>query len=90
MKKGKQKEKYIAHVKTGEFYEYYSKQYFKAHDPVRNRVIIDRTSPYYLDKFLYNKIIKSFNLKIKIGGSHMPKYVVAYHGKKKPECTEEG
>lgn len=60
-KRGKQKEKYKAHVKSAEFYEYYSKEYFKKFNSVRNRVLIDRENIFYVDYSTYCKVIDAFN-----------------------------
>jgi hypothetical protein len=60
-KKGKQKEKYKAHVKSAEFYEFYSSEYFKKHNPTRNRVLIDRDNIFYVDYSAYCKVLDTFN-----------------------------
>lgn len=60
-RKGKQKEKHKAHIKSANFYEFYSSQYFKKHDSKRNRVIIDRTNIFYVDYSKYCKVIDMFN-----------------------------
>lgn len=60
-KKGKQKEKYKAHVKSMDFYKFYSEMYFKGYDSKRNRVLIDRDNAFYVDYSTYCKVIDQFN-----------------------------
>ena len=61
-KKGKQTEKYKAHIKSAEFYEFYSREYFKKHELKRNRLIIDRTSSFYVSFSEYCKVLDAFNM----------------------------
>lgn len=60
-KLGKQKEKYVAHIKSKNFYEYFASMFFKGHDAKRNRVLIDYDAPFYMDYVTYNKVIRRFN-----------------------------
>jgi len=60
-RRGKQKEKYTAHIKSSEFYQYYSLMHFKGYEEKRNRVIIDRNSSFYVSFSDYCKVIDSCN-----------------------------
>jgi len=64
-KKGKQQEKYKAHIKSADFYQFYSVMHFKGHDKKRNRILIDRKSTFYVDYSKYCKILDSFNSKLR-------------------------
>lgn len=64
-KKGKQQEKYKAHVKSADFYQFYSLMHFKGYCSKRNRTIIDRSSSFYVDYSTYCKVIDSFNRKLR-------------------------
>tara|TARA_R100001463_G_scaffold42850_4_gene89602 strand:+ start:7685 stop:8251 length:567 start_codon:yes stop_codon:yes gene_type:complete len=64
-RKGKQSEKYKAHIKSAEFYHHYSIMHFKGHDKKRNRVLIDRDSAFYVDYSTYCKVIDSFNKQLR-------------------------
>lgn len=64
-KQGKQTEKYKAHVKSAEFYDFYSREYFKKYEERRNRLIIDRTSSFFLTYSDYCKVIDTFNKKLR-------------------------
>jgi hypothetical protein len=64
-KRGKQKEKYVAHIKSADFYQFYSCEYFKKYEERRNRLIIDRTSSFYVNYSDYCKIIDTFNQKLR-------------------------
>lgn len=64
-RRGKQKEKHKAHVKSSEFYEHYSLSYFKKHEERRNRLIINRDTPFYVDYSTYCKVIDMFNKKLR-------------------------
>lgn len=63
--KGKQTEKHKAHIKTKDFYDHYAGLHFKGHEEKRNRVIIDRSSPFYVDSKTYGSILEDFNLMIR-------------------------
>jgi len=68
-KKGKQKEKYVAHIKSKDFFDYYAKKYFKDFTNEKGEEIkrakIDRDTPYYVEYDLYCKVISAFNLEIR-------------------------
>lgn len=64
-RKGKQQEKYKAHIKSENFYDFYSIMHFKAKCPKKNRVIIDRSSQFFITYSKYCKIIDEFNLAIR-------------------------
>ena len=60
-RRGKQTEKYTAHIKSAEFYQFYSIMHFKGHDAKRNRVLIDKNSKFYVTYSQYCKVIDSCN-----------------------------
>lgn len=64
-KRGKQTEKNKAHVKSLDFYRFYSIMHFKGYNEERKRVLIDRDSPYYVDYSTYNKILSDFNIALR-------------------------
>lgn len=64
-KKGKQTEKHKAHIKSLDFYKFYSIMHFKEYNEKRKRVLIDKASPYYIDYSKYCKILSSFNITLR-------------------------
>lgn len=58
-KKGKQPEKYKAHIKTGDFYKYYANATFRIKEG--NRIKIYRNSKYYVSRSKFTNIISDFN-----------------------------
>jgi len=64
-RKGKQKEKFKAHIKSAEFYEYYSVMHFKNKPEGRLRGIIHRDSPFCISYSKYCTTLDSINKKLR-------------------------
>lgn len=64
-RRGKQQEKYKAHIKSEDFYKFYSAMHFKGFDEKKGRVLIDRSSSFYVDYSKFCKVIDAFNLKLR-------------------------
>lgn len=62
-RRGKQKERFFAHIKTANFYKYYSDLHFREYEG--KKVIIDRESKYYVDYSTFSTVLDLFNLKIR-------------------------
>lgn len=63
MKKGKQKEKYFAHIKTAEFYKFFGDLHFREYEG--KKIIIDRDSKYYIDYNTFSLVLDLFNSKLR-------------------------
>jgi len=55
--KGKQKQNYISHIVSADYYKYYKSQYMK-----NKGKLISESSPYYLSYAKYISIIERFNI----------------------------
>lgn len=62
-RRGKQKERHIAHIKTANFYKFYGDMHFREY--IGKKVIIDRDSKFYVDYALYSDVLDAFNEKLR-------------------------
>lgn len=62
-KKGKQEERYTAHIKTASFYKFYSDRWFREYEG--KKIIINRDTDYYIDLSTYATVIDSFNRQLR-------------------------
>lgn len=58
-RRGKQKEKYEAHIKSLDFYKYYTAKYLFYY--IKTRKFVNRESFYYVDYTTYNLVLDRFN-----------------------------
>lgn len=65
MNKGKQKEKFPAHITTTDFYNHYAYTYFKYVKEGNKYATTNRNSRFYMTKATYTKILSTFNKKVR-------------------------
>lgn len=62
---GKQQEKYKAHIKSKDFYEFYTFLYFKEYLNGSKKATIYKNSEYYISYSDYCKVLDSLNIEIR-------------------------
>jgi len=64
-RRGKQQEKHKAHIKSKDFYKFYSLQYFKEYINGNKRATLYKDSEYYISYSKYCKVIDEVNIAIR-------------------------